>query len=69
MRVCAMAYRLRGECVRIDWMKTALLLWAGAMLGACGGGGVGVGSGQGPDPVVPDVAIAYVVRAAAADVS
>lgn len=57
-----MAYRLRGECVRIDWMKTALLLWAGAMLGACGGGGVGVGSGQGPDPVVPDVAIAYVVR-------
>ncbi len=32
------------------------------MLAACGGGGVSVGGGQGPDPVVLDIAIAYVQR-------
>lgn len=57
-----MAYRVRDERVRIDFLKTAVVLGAGALLGACGGGGVGVGSGQGPDPVVPDIAIAYVAR-------
>jgi hypothetical protein len=43
--------------------RAGLVLWAGLSVAVSGcGGGVGVGGGQGPDPVVLDVAIAYVKR-------
>lgn len=59
-----MAYRVRGECVRVALIRLAGVLVTGGMLGACGGGGgsVSIGGGQGPDPVVLDIPIAYVAR-------
>jgi len=44
------------------WLDGLLASLLAGLLTACGGGGVGVGGGQSTDPVIVDVAIAYVKR-------